>query len=89
MRSKGWRERIMCGCPALSRWRWCVRAHSAVGGGSYFGFIHKNIDFLHPPPTSVQRRCAPFGIVYAPGYRVGNVTHILADVGYLNYFIHH
>lgn len=40
------------------------------------------------PPTSVQRRCAPFGVVYAPGYRVGNVTHILADVGYLNHFIH-
>lgn len=39
------------------------------------------------PPTSVQRRCAPFGVVYAPGYRVGNVTHILADVGYLNHFI--
>ena len=59
-------------------------------GGSYFGLIHKNIGFLHPPPppTSVQRRCAPFGVVYAPGYRVGNVTHILADVGYLNHFIH-
>ena len=65
------------------------RIAQSVGRGSYFGLIHKNIGSkFPPPPTSIQRRCAPFGVVYAPGYRVGNVTHILADVGYLNHLIH-
>ena len=62
-------------------------AQSVVGGVVTLALSIKTSVFS-TPPTSVQRRCAHFGVVYAPGYRVGNVTHILADVGYLNHLIH-
>lgn len=62
-------------------------AQSVVGGVVTLALSIKTSVFS-TPPTSVQRRRAPFGVVYAPGYRVGNVAHILANVGYLNHFIH-
>ena len=63
-------------------------AQSVGGGGVVTLALSIKTSVFSTPPTSIQRRCAPFGVVYAPGYRVGNVTHILADVGYLNHLIH-
>ena len=42
-------------------------------GGSYFGLIHKNIGFLHPPPQVFSAGAHPLPWYMRPGIGLGTL----------------